>query len=147
MADVRTPPWNTRSNFTNCNSSGAVLYSLLSNGLYPPLGQGPCRFVEKFDAAVPFAGEHGDLRTYTDPEDDPWNDMDFFPTFKRYSENLKLLALACLTWQSSERPTLLEMRNRIDDFLTTHPDVANDRNMESLEVVRDLEFAIGQPMN
>jgi len=73
--------------------------------------------------------------------------MDFFPTFKRYSENLKLLALACLTWQSSERPTLLEMRNRIDDFLTTHPDVANDRNMESLEVVRDLEFAIGQPMN
>ena len=73
--------------------------------------------------------------------------MDFFPTFKRYSEDLKRLALECLTRQSNERPTLLETRNRIDDFLTTHPDVANDRNMESLEVVRDLEFAIGKPMN
>ena len=73
--------------------------------------------------------------------------MRFFPTFKRYSEDLKRLAFECLAWHSSERPTLLEMGNRIDDFLTTHPNVANDRNMESLEVVRDLEFAIGQPMN
>ncbi|KAI4687157.1 uncharacterized protein J4E84_005528 [Alternaria hordeiaustralica] len=123
---------------------GAVLYSLLSNGFFPPLGQGPCRFVEKFNVTVPFAG---DLRTIVDPDDDPWNDMYFFPTFKRYSEDLKRLAFECLAWQSSERPTLLEMRNRIDDFLTTHPGVANDRNMGSLEVVRDLEFAIGNPMN
>ncbi|KAI4683610.1 uncharacterized protein J4E88_004786 [Alternaria novae-zelandiae] len=126
---------------------GAVLYSLLSNGFFPPLGQGPYRFVEKIDATVPFALEHGELRTIVDPEDDPWNDMRFFPTFKRYSEDLKRLAFECLAWHSSERPTLLEMGNRIDDFLTTHPNVANDRNMESLEVVRDLEFAIGQPMN
>jgi hypothetical protein len=128
---------------TNFNISSALLYTLLSNGFYPPPGEGPCRKAGVDGIAPAFAGKYGDLGSTINPKEDPWDDMEWFPTFKRYSKELRRLAMECLTWKPNERPTLLSMRTSIDDFLLTNPDVADDRNIESLVVGKEKKFRIG----
>lgn len=119
---------------------------MLSNGFFPGPDGGPCRGAPGYDAMAPtIAGKYGDLGSTVNPEEDPWEDMGYFPTFIRYRDELKRLAMECLTWKPNERPTLTDVRTSIDNFLITHPDIADDRNIESLVVGREEEFGIGDP--
>ena len=87
--------------------------------------------------AAPWKGTHTGIRHVSFQE----------VIFGRYPTEFKDLTAACLTWRSIDRPALLDMRRRIDEYLAANPAVANDRSLGPLQVKRETKFRIGDPLS
>ncbi|RMZ70666.1 NEK kinase [Pyrenophora seminiperda CCB06] len=145
--DTRYPPVSDKIvlifNQDRTNTSGRVMYDLLANGTFHCAA--PRRFLPP-NKTIACSGSNNSPRNLARrilgghflPAEE-------FPTFLRYPDELKNLTASCLTWESAHRPSLLEMRRVIDAYLTSHPDIANDRSLGPMRVRQERKFRIGKP--
>jgi hypothetical protein len=121
---------------------GAVMYWLLASGfekshLGPQrIHNGETEWICQPTALGPMDGPNADLEL----------DDVLYPTLRRYARELKLICANAVTWDPDHRPTLLQMRTRIQAYLDTRPamrDKAADRYLGRMVLNVDNDFVVG----
>jgi serine/threonine protein kinase len=116
---------------------GSLMWKLLSN-----LNQDePRRDLQKEDGTwrSPYLGAI-DNGIMGEPDTDPPFGHTF-PAFKRYSLGILTLMAKCLNWEPINRPSFVELRQEIRQFLDAHPDVRDNTSFDGFKMT-ELEHGL-----
>ncbi|KAL6711470.1 hypothetical protein ACN47E_004404 [Coniothyrium glycines] len=128
---------------------GSVLFHLIENG-YEDVSKGPTRAMpgDVYGSTFEYvAGVHNDMGTMNivlrEDLDDIWP-AHKYPSFHLYDTPLLALTARCLNWDPDDRPTLLEMRNTIEELFEIQPELRDNVEFGPLSFEED-PFQIGKP--